>query len=389
MEFTERYHWLKEHFDPSKENSFFPGTNVGIRFLNFESGNVSKDEHLLPELRKVMSPGTEDEQIEENKHFSYPVFYPLNRPVNDHAILLLHGLNERRWDKYLTWAHYLVEKTGKSVIIFPISFHISRSYPLWFDVRLLNSKAEERKAKIAGVQLSTYANLTLSERLSEHPERFLLAGFQTANDIVKLATSMRKGEHPMFSKDSNTDLFAYSIGGLLAQVLMIANPSGLFSRSKLFLFCAGSTFSYMNGVSKVIMDSVANDNLHYYYQYELEKKLTQPGILSEFFHDNRLAIAFRAMIAPHVLKRIREKVFTRLHKQIYAISFRDDQIIPAIAVSETLMGSNNKLPDNMEVLHYDYPYTHEMPFPVKCPDLQALVDEAFERVFSKAALFLA
>jgi hypothetical protein len=389
MEFTERYHWLKEHFDPTKENSFLPGTNVGIRFLNFESGNEGSDEKLLPILRKAMSPGTEDEQIEENKHFSYPVFYPMDRPVNDKAIVLLHGLNERKWDKYLTWAHYLVEKTGKSVIIFPISFHISRSYPLWFDVRLLNTQAEERKAKISGVQLSTYANLTLSQRLSEQPERFLLSGFQTANDIIKLATSMRNGAHPMFEKESRTDLFAYSIGGLLAQVLMIANPSDLFGRSKLFLFCAGSTFSYMNGVSKVIMDSAANDNLHHYYQYELEEKLSQPGILAEFFRDNRLAIAFRAMIAPHKLKKIREKVFTRLHKQIFAVSFRDDRIIPSVAISETLLGSKNSLPDNMEVLHYEYPYTHEMPFPVKCPDVQNLVNEAFERVFSRAAVFLA
>ena len=58
---------------------------------------------------------------------------------------MLHGLNERKWDKYLAWAHYLAEETGKPVIIFPTSFHINRSLPEWLNPRLMNTRAEFRR----------------------------------------------------------------------------------------------------------------------------------------------------------------------------------------------------------------------------------------------------
>ena len=45
-----------------------------------------------------------DTLIPENRSFSYPVFTPGNTK-SDKVILLLHGLNERSWVKYLVWAY--------------------------------------------------------------------------------------------------------------------------------------------------------------------------------------------------------------------------------------------------------------------------------------------
>ena len=56
-----------------------------------------------------------DAGIEENRRFTYPVFIPRERRDDRRAILLLHGLNERNWDKYLVWAEYLALNTGKPV----------------------------------------------------------------------------------------------------------------------------------------------------------------------------------------------------------------------------------------------------------------------------------
>ncbi|GEM_PF-6426160 len=42
-----------------------------------------------------------DDCINENKSFTYIVFQPQNKNRCDNAIILLHGLNERTWDKYL------------------------------------------------------------------------------------------------------------------------------------------------------------------------------------------------------------------------------------------------------------------------------------------------
>ena len=42
----------------------------------------------------------------------------------------------------------------------------------------------------------------------------------------------------------------------------------------------------------------------------------------------------------------------------------------------------------MEVYDFNYPYSHEMPFPFKTRDAKDLVDEAFEKIFRKASVFL-
>ncbi|HBG53758.1 MAG TPA: hypothetical protein DDW70_06070, partial [Rikenellaceae bacterium] len=61
-----------------------------------------------------------DTAIGENQQFRYVVFAPAGALRFDRAIILLHGLNERSWQKYLTWAEDLVMTCGLPVVLFPI-----------------------------------------------------------------------------------------------------------------------------------------------------------------------------------------------------------------------------------------------------------------------------
>ena len=86
-----------------------------------------------------------DNGIEENKNFNYIIFAPKRQEKHKEALLLLHGLNERSWEKYLTWAEYLAENTGKAVILFPIAFHMNRTPASWHQPRAILPWAVKRK----------------------------------------------------------------------------------------------------------------------------------------------------------------------------------------------------------------------------------------------------
>jgi hypothetical protein len=254
---------------------------------------------------------------------------------------------------------------------------------------MMMQRAEERKKRYSmDNSESTFINGVLSERLTESPERFFLSGLQTADDLVSLLKDIYEGKHPYFDRNTQCDIFAYSIGGLLAQVLFLANPYELLSDSRLFLFCAGSFFKDMNGVSKLIMDPVAYHKIHHYYTHNLENELKKSGVFAEFFNKNKIGMAFRSMIAPDRFRNFRNGIFQKKRNQIYAISLKNDRVIPTPGISQTLLGSSDRIPSNMEVTDFSFPHRHEMPFPVNQESVRKLVDEAFERVFSRAATFL-
>ncbi len=390
MQFCERHEYVSKHFDPQRNVNEIDGSGMSIRFMPFTSvyDHANMEAFALSRMRRETPGGGSDDSISENKHFVYPVFMPAGAPGR-RVIIMLHGLNERKWDKYLAWAHYLTEKTGRPVILFPVSFHINRSLPEWLNPRLLVERAAARKELTAeNLRFSTFVNLTLSERLCEAPERFFLSGLQTTIDLHSLLNQLREGRHPLFEPGTSADFFAYSIGGLLAQVMFIANPAGLLSDARIFLFCAGSLFSEMNGISRVIIDEAANDRIQHYYRYELEDHIKRSGVFSSFFNSSKFGMAFRSMIAPDRFRKVRERVFRKHAGQILAVSLKKDRVIPPERISTTLLGSGNRLPGNMEVYDFSYPYSHEVPFPVRMKDVSSLVDEAFEKVFQRAAIFL-
>ena len=84
--------------------------------------------------------------------------------------------------------------------------------------------------------MSSFANIALSNRLTEDPMRFFKSGYQTSTDIIKLLSCIRNGEHEVIPQTANFNLFAYSIGAFLAEIILMGNPENLFSESKLFMF---------------------------------------------------------------------------------------------------------------------------------------------------------
>jgi len=361
------------------------GIDVHYIIYHSELNHKSPDSISLDKFRETVRGGKVDASIAQNKDFRYPVFSPRGQR-NNKAILLLHGLNERKWDKYYTWAHRLAKDTGKSVILFPFSFHLDRGLPDWVNRNVLVEKAERRKQEFTEEEnLTTFLNNTLSDRLTESPERFFLSGLQTANDIVSVLSSMREGKHPLFEKGTQTDIFAYSIGGLLGQVLYMSNPENLFDRSKLFLFCGGSVFEDMNGVSKVIMDAPAYKTIYSYYMTKFEEDIEKSNVFSEFFTTSKIGMAFRSMISHKQFKAVRRKIFKSKSRLIYALALKNDKVIPPEKIKKTIFGRRKA---NMEVLDFDYPYSHEMPFPMKMDKIRDKIDEAFDSVFLKAGLFL-
>jgi hypothetical protein len=217
--------------------------------------------------------------------------------------------------------------------------------------------------------------------------RFFKSGYQTSSDIVKLLSGVRNGEHEIIPRTANFNIFAYSIGAFLAEIILMGNPEKLFSQSKLFIFCGGSVFSNMQGSSKLIMDSLAFDRVHSYYLNDFEKTLTGKSPLVDFLHTSQIGMAFRSMIDLGRFKTFRENILIKLRDQIHSISLLKDSVIPCRGVISTLCSFDKK--NIVDVLDFPYAYTHENPFPIFDFPQSKKVDYWFERVFAEATLFLA
>ncbi len=133
MDYSKTYNDLKSIFNNESKEMSIPGSEIKIFNTRFRS-----------EMPRGEFSNKNDLEIPENKSFSYPVFTPANLK-SDKVILLLHGLNERSWIKYLVWAYYLAQYTDSYVILFPISFHINRSPSSWKDPRAMVNLLKEQK----------------------------------------------------------------------------------------------------------------------------------------------------------------------------------------------------------------------------------------------------
>jgi hypothetical protein len=117
-----------------------------------------------------------DSTVSENREFPYVVFVPAGKEKCDRAIILLHGLNERNWNKYLVWAEDLVMTCGVPVLLFPMAFHMNRTPTSWFTPRWLKPWLNRRKQEIMGLCNASFFNVALSSRLSVDPLRFYSSG---------------------------------------------------------------------------------------------------------------------------------------------------------------------------------------------------------------------
>lgn len=328
-----------------------------------------------------------DSEIMENIKFRYHMIMPKKEVKSKGIILLFHGFNEKTWYKYLPWAKYMVDKTGKSIVMFPIAFHMNRAPTVWSSTREMYRVSEQRKIRHPDVICSSLSNVAISTRLHNKPQRFLWSGLQTYYDVIDFVEHFKEGLHPAIDADASIDFFSYSIGTFLGEILMMSNKDGFFTNSKYATFCGGAVFNRLSPVSKFILDSEANVSLYSYVVEHLESHMKRDEVLRHYMHTHPEGNNFRSMLNYKILTSCREETFRKMSHQFYAITLAKDEVVPAYEVINTLQGSRRDIPINIEILDYPYKYTHEDPFPA-LTKIADEVDEQFRFTFDKISAFL-
>ncbi|MDR1677419.1 MAG: DUF6051 family protein [Deltaproteobacteria bacterium] len=328
-----------------------------------------------------------DDEIKENKRFRYHIIQPKTEDKSSKTIILLHGLNERHWSKYLPIAVNLCRKTKKSVVLFPIAFHMNRSPELWNNAKIMYKVSQWRKAKYPNIVDSTLSNVAISLRLQEDPARFFWSGLETYENIISLVKSIRLGQHPVLAQEADIDFFTYSIGTFLGEIIMLANQDGLFDRSRLVAFCGGPVFNRLSSVSKFILDSEADVAIYSYLIEHLESHRKIDQNLDEFLNRPGAGPNFLAMLNYRLNREYRESRLRSLAGRIKAVAMAKDEVVPSFEVINTLKGSNRDIDIEVTVVDPPYPYRHEDPFPTSAK-YESLVDEWFDRIIGELSDFL-
>ena len=335
------------------------------------------------EVAPVESLCIKEDEISENTKFDYFIVSPENSDLSGgkyaSAIFLFHGLNERNWDKYLPWAESLANNLKRPVILFPLSMHINRSPVMWSDARAMQRLIDEEYRDKPRAENLTFINYALSKRLQSDPFRFYLSGRETIYNVHQLMNDIRDGKHPLLSYDCRVDIFAYSIGALMSQVLISSDVEGHFDNSKLFMFCGGALFNEMNGSSRMIMDGDTFRSLKNYFT----TKFIFPQYEKRIIGDN-LENAFIAHIDKDLCKDRRESFYRKNSYRICIISLKNDTVIPTSGIRSAL---GKDAQHCIEEMDFPFKYSHENPFP-EGEKIAAERKYHFEKVFSRAAEFL-
>ena len=342
---------------------------------------------ISPEINEILNLA--DSKVYQNRFFKYSIFQPKSQGKSKGIILLFHGLNEKNWDKYLPWAKKLMDDTGKTIVLFPIAFHMNRAPKDWSDFRMMNDLKYVREGLFPAIVGSSFANVAMSTRLHILPQRFFWSGVQTFYDILQLIRQIRSNKHPLIEHDASVDFFAYSIGAFLTQILLMNNASGMFSDSRLFMFCGGAVFNRMTPVRKSILDSEANIALYSFFLEHFDNYLKTDERLAHYFSEKHSeGLVFKSMLDYNKMMAFREEKFTAMHKRLAAVTLRNDSVIPPYEVLNTLRGADREIPVDVKILSPSHNYSHDNPFPLKDKN-QTEVNKSFNEIFDMASSFLA
>jgi len=362
------------------ENSYSCPIHPNVTFAPYNTENEGVINHEILDIH--------DSKVLENQEFRYHIFKPSKVDKASEIIIMFHGFNEKYWHKYLPWAKRLMDSTGKTIVLFPVAFHMNRAPHDWSNRRMMYGVCEERKQRFPNVVNSTLSNVAISTRLHSKPERFFWSGLQTYNDVLQLVNQIKSGQHPHIERNASIDIFSYSIGSLLAQILLMTDPEGIFENTKLCMFCGGAVFNRMSPVSKFILDSESNVMLYSFIIEHLESHLKKDQRLCHYFgSEHPEGINFRSMLDYKVMKKYREEIFSNIRDRIMAITLEKDTVVPPYEVANTLQGSARNIPVRVEILDFPYDYKHEDPFP-QIENYKTMVNQCFNKVFNIASDFL-
>ncbi len=186
MKYIDVYKQLKK-IENYNDNEIEVDDNIIMRNFSFESnyrfilpggsGNNDDYEFVPSRIDQEYEPdiiqemlNKKDAEIMENISFRYHTLSLKNGSKAQSIIFMFHGFNEKHWDKYLPWAKYIVEKTGKTIVLFPIAFHMNRAPAAWSDTREMYKISEQRKNRHPNVISSSLSNVAISTRLHNKPQ---------------------------------------------------------------------------------------------------------------------------------------------------------------------------------------------------------------------------
>lgn len=403
MKYIDLYKHLKE-IENYKDDEIIINDSLIMRNYNFESkyknilpgGRCNHDDYeyvpsqpedFEPDIIQEMLNKT-DAEIPENINFRYHIIMPRNEIKSKGIIFMFHGFNEKTWHKYLPWAAYIVSETGKSVVMFPLAFHMNRAPAEWSGAHEMYKVSQQRKERHPDVINSSLSNVAISTRLHNKPQRFIWSGLQSYYDVIDLVKDFKAGKHSAIDADATIDFCSYSIGTFLGEVLMMTNKNGYFSNSKYATFCGGPVFNRLFPVSKFILDSEANVSLYSFVVEHIESHMKRDPILNKALNEPyEEGINFRAMLNYKTLTSYREEKFRDMADRFYAVTLQQDEVVPPYEVINTLQGGRRDIPIKVDVLDLPYKYRHEDPFPA-LNKIQDEVDENFRLIFDKISNFL-
>lgn len=329
-----------------------------------------------------------DYNVKENLQFKVGIVKPIGKAQSKEVIVMFHGLNEKKWDKYLPWATEIAKQTDRAVLLFPISFHMDRTPKEWSDRKLMFAVAQERAKAWEENSDTSYVNAAISTRMEADPKRMFWSGLQTYYDFIQLEQEIREGKYSCIAPDAHLDLFGYSIGSFLSIILMMANPNNILNNSKLACFCGGMTIDRMFPVSKYIMDGKATIMMQKVFAQLLTTKFIADPRLNHYqcndLHPGESW--FKTMLRYNHHQEEREERLTELQNQIYSINLKDDEVAPAVEALNMLQGPYRNIPIKVDIIDYPFSYTHMVPFPLTIKNAEE-VDNSFYMTIKKMVDF--
>ena len=329
-----------------------------------------------------------DRNVKENIRFRIPIFKPQGNKKYSRAVFLLHGLNEKHWEKYLPWALKIMEETDSPVILFPIAFHMNRAPEAWASSREMMKVAAERKKFVQAGAGTSFINAALSHRIQFAPHRFFSSGMQTYYDIISFIDEIKMGDHPFLERDCRFNFFSYSIGASLTEVLITSNHNGYFTDSNAFLFCGGAALDTADPVSKTIIDDAAYTELFSWFGtlFESVSEMSK-RVKNIFFQELPEVLSFKSFLFYDRMQAFRENALRKYRGCFRELGLEKDRVFPPAATMRTLKGFNGDISIQADSMDFPYDYKHEDPFPL-LPDFKEGVNGSFDEVFSTACDFL-
>ena len=299
-----------------------------------------------------------DNLIEENIRFRYPLVRASDSGENlkrhNRVIILLHGLNERSFSKYLPWAYQLWAGTRTPVLLFPLTFHVNRVLPAWAKIQ---REIYERRSQLAGNEGAYRFNAVMSDRLAARPERFFWGGVQSYLDLVDLTRIIRSGRHPHFTSDARIDLFGFSAGGYLSLLLMLEDPEDLFKDSRGIVFASGVPSRDLNLLSPFILDLAAEVAMMRLYVKNLDR--LSSARMRHWFEAHGEGRWIKALSGLRTDRTRLEDRLKQVSNRLLGITNLNDDVMPTGSMLNTLQGLNRDT--GVPVAEFEMG-VHESPF---------------------------